>query len=482
MINIEATITNLYPSPNFFENPINFTSFTIQFAGMRDFTTGNVTKQILQFSGPLVLGSVFQNLYNIIDSIVVGNVLGKEALAAVGASFPVLWTLISLVVGIGSGASTVVSQYFGAKDNAKVLRTIDTIYIFFFGASIIVSIVGIALSEPILRLIRLPEEVIPEAKIYMNIYLAGMVLLFGFNGTTSILRGLGDSKTPLYFIIIAALLNTLLDLLFVVVFRWGVASVAIATVLAHGFAFFGAVWYLNRSHPVINFSFKNLQFDAGIFKSCVRIGLPTGFQQSFVAIGMMAIMGIVNGFGTAAIAAYTVALRIDSFAKMPSISFSSALSTFAGQNLGAFEEGRAKRGLLSTLFISGVYSVLVTVLIVLFGHWLMTLFIDDPEVVRIGQDYLVIVSSFYIVFSVMFSLMGMMRGAGATVVPMVTTVVALWVVRLPLSIWWSSEIGVNGIWWALPVSWAIGFIILLIYYFSGKWKKHVVVKKNTRKF
>ena len=445
---------------------------------MRDFTTGNVTKQILQFSGPLVLASIFQNLYNVIDSIVVGNVLGKEALAAVGASFPVLWTLISLIVGIGSGASTVVSQYFGAKDNKNVVKTIDTIYIFFFGASVLVSIIGIAFSESILRLIRLPEEIIPDAKLYMNIYLSGMVLLFGFNGTTSILRGLGDSKTPLYFIVIAALLNTLLDLLFVLVFKWGIASVAIATVMAHGFAFFGAIWYLNKTHPVINFSIKHLKFDREIFKSCARIGLPTGFQQSFVAIGMMAIMGIVNGFGTAAIAAYTVALRIDSFAKMPSITFSSALSTFVGQNLGAFEEKRAKKGLVSTLYISGGYSIFITILIVLLGHQLMTLFIDDPEVIKIGREYLVIVSSFYILFSVMFSLMGMMRGAGATFIPMVTTVVALWVVRLPISIWWSEKIGVTGIWWALPVSWAIGLCVLLVYYFSGKWKRHVIIKQK----
>ena len=312
----------------------------------------------------------------------------------------------------------------------------------------------------------------------MNIYLSGMVLLFGFNGTTSILRGLGDSKTPLVFTVIAAIINTLLDLLFVMVFKWGVASVAIATVIAHGFAFIGAIWYLNKTHPVINFSMKHLQFDWGIFKSCTKIGLPTGFQQSFVAIGMMAVMGIVNGFGTAAIAAYTIALRIDSFAKMPSIAFSSALSTFAGQNLGAFEEARAKQGLMSTLYISGAYSILVTILIVLFGRPLMTLFIDDPQVIKIGQDYLVIVSSFYVLFSIMFSLMGMMRGAGATIVPMMTTVFTLWIVRLPMSIWWSGKIGVTGIWWALPVSWGIGLVILLVYYSSGKWKRHVVVKKK----
>ncbi len=445
---------------------------------MKDFTSGNVPRQILQFSGPLVLGSVFQNLYNVVDSIVVGNVLGKEALAAVGASFPVLWTLISLVVGIGSGASTVVSQYFGAKDNKSVLKTIDTIYIFFFGASILVTIVGITLSEPIFRLLRLPEELIPDATLYMQIYLSGMFLLFGFNGTTSILRGLGDSQTPLVFIIIAAVLNTILDLLFVMVFKWGIASVAVATVLANGFAFAGGIWYLNRTHPIIKFSLKQIHFDKEIFKSCVRIGLPTGFQQSFVAIGMMAVMSIVNGFGTNAIAAYTAALRVDSFAKMPSIAFASALASFTGQNRGAFKDDRIKRGLYSTVVISGLYSIFITGLIILFGRGVMTLFTDDPDVIKIGQDYLIIVSSFYILFSLMFSIMGLLRGAGATLIPMVITIISLWVVRIPLSIFLSKKIGVNGIWWALPVSWVIGLLIIFIYYQTGKWHKKGVVKEG----
>jgi len=447
-------------------------------SGMKDFTTGHVTRQLLQFSGPLVLGSVFQNLYNVIDSIVVGNVLGKEALAAVGAAFPVLWTLISLVVGIASGASTVVSQYFGAGDHKNVLKTIDTIYLFFFGASILVTGTGIALSRPIFVLLQLPENILPDALTYMNLYLSGMILLFGFNSTISILRGLGDSKTPLYFMIVAALLNTALDLLFVVVFRWGIASVAVATVLAHGFVFLGGIWYLNHTHPLIRLSLRKIKFDYSIFRSCVRIGLPTGIQQSFVAVGMMAVMGVVNGFGTNAIAAYTAALRVDSFAKMPSMAFGSALATFAGQNLGAFNEKRAKAGLYSTLFISGAYSIFVTILIVLFGKGVMTFFTDDSAVISIGQQYLVIVSSFYLAFSLMFSFAGMMRGAGATLIPMIITIVSLWIVRLPLSVYLSEQTGVTGIWWALPVSWIVGFVLIMVYYLSGKWKNKVVVKKQ----
>ena len=204
---------------------------------MKDFTSGNVTRQILIFSWPMVLGSLVQNLYNVVDSVIVGRFLGKEALAAVGASFPVIFTLVSLVIGIGSGASTVVSQYFGAKDMKSVAKTIDTIFIFFFFASLIVSVTGITFSGGIFRLMGLPEELIPGAKSYMNVYLGGMFLLFGVNGIGSVLRGIGDSRTPLVIITAAAVLNTLLDLLFVLVFGWGIAAVAWATIISHGIAF-----------------------------------------------------------------------------------------------------------------------------------------------------------------------------------------------------------------------------------------------------
>jgi putative MATE family efflux protein len=426
----------------------------------------------------MVLGSLVQNLYNVIDSIIVGRFLGTEALAAVGASFPVIFTLISLVIGIGSGATTVVSQYFGARDMKNVAKTIDTIFIFFFLASLVVSVAGIASSESIFRLMRLPEEIIPDAKAYMNVYLAGMFLLFGVNGIGSVLRGIGDSRTPLIIITVAAILNTILDLVFVLVFGWGIAAVAFATILSHGIAFVGTVWYLNRTHPLIRFSILRMKFSRQIFKSCVRIGLPTGFQQSFVSLGMLAVMGIVTTFGTSAIAAYTAAIRIDSFAKMPAFAFSSALSGFTGQNIGANNPLRVKSGLKSTLVISAAYSILISLLIVLFGQWMMRLFTTDPEVIAIGQDYLVIVTSFYIFFSMMFTYTGLMRGAGATMVPMIVTLVMLWVIRVPLSVFLSSQMGVNGIWWALPVSWIIGFLATWLYYLSGKWKDKGVIREE----
>lgn len=445
---------------------------------MKNFTEGKEAKLILQFSVPLVLGNIFQNLYNIIDSIIVGQFLGKEALGAVGASFPIIFALISMVIGVGSGASTVVSQYFGAKKIDEVKRTIDTIFVFFLGASLIITFLGITFSRDIFILLRLPEDILPQAVTYLNTYLLGMFFFFGFSGISSILRGLGDAKTPMYFMIIATINNVLLDLLFVLVFKWGIQGVAYATIISEAGAFITAAYYLNKKHPIIHLSIRKYIFDMNIFRSCIRIGLPTGFQQSFVAFGMMAIISIVNGFGTNAVAAYTAAMRIDSFVKMPAITFSSALSSFVGQNLGAFQEKRAKTGLRATLTFSTIYCIFISILIIVFGKYIMGLFTDDPGVIEIGQDYLIIVSSFYLLFSVMFTFTGFLRGAGATLIPMISTFTALYIIRIPAAMFISSLIGVNGIWWAEPMGTFVGMMIILIYYRSGKWKGKVVVKRN----
>jgi putative MATE family efflux protein len=444
---------------------------------MKDFTVGNEARLILRFSAPLVMANIFQNLYNIVDSIIVGNVLGKEALAAVGASFPIIFTLISLIIGIGSGAATVVSQYFGARDILSVKRTIDSIFIVFFVSSVLVSVTGITLSEQIFRLLKLPDEVMPDALSYLNIYLSGMFFFFGFSGISSILRGLGDSKTPLYYMMIATVSNIVLDLLFIIVFRWGIEGAAIATVLSQAGAFATAIWHLNRKHEIINLSFRKYVFDRQIFNSCVRIGLPTGIQQSLIAIGMMAILSIVNRFGTNAVAAYSAAIRIDSFVKMPAIAFSSALSSFVGQNLGAFHEKRAISGLRATIVFSIIYCIAITLVIVFFGDTIMLFFTSDAQVIQIGEDYLIIVSLFYLLFSVMFSLTGFLRGAGDTFIPMIATLISLYIVRIPAATFLSNLIGVNGIWWSEPAGWFIGLAIMVVYFRTGRWRGKVVVKK-----
>jgi putative MATE family efflux protein len=442
---------------------------------MRDLTTGKESSQIFKFALPMLVGNLFQQFYNIVDSIIVGNFINKEALAAVGASFPVIFTLISFVIGIGSGATIVISQYFGAKKYDDVIKTIDTILIFMFFVSILISIIGLTFAEDIFRLLLLPENLIPQAVEYFQIYISGSFVFFGFYTTSSILRGLGDSKTPLYFIIVATIFNVLLDLLFIVVFEWGISGAALATVISQGGAFITAIIYLNRTHELINFSIKNLTFDREIFRKSLKIGLPTSFQQSFVALGMTALMGIVNQFGTNVIAAYSVAMRLNSLATLPAMNFGSALSMFVGQNLGADKLERVKSGYTSTIFMSVAISIIVSLLMVFFGQYFMQLFTNDEDVIAIGAEYLTIVGSFYAVFAIMFSTMGVLRGAGSTIIPMIASLLALWAVRLPIAYFLSDQIGYTGIWWANPIGWFIGLVIVVSYYLSGRWKTRGIV-------
>ncbi len=445
---------------------------------MKDLTTGSEQSQIFRFAMPMLVGNLFQQFYNIVDSIIVGNFINKEALAAVGASFPVIFTLISFVIGIGSGATIVISQYFGAKEYNQVTRAIDTIFIFMFVVSILVTILGLLFGEEVFKLLQLPEHLMPQAMEYFTVYISGAFLFFGFHTTSSILRGLGDSKTPVYFLAIATVFNVLFDLLFIVVFEWGIAGAAWATIISQGGAFITAIFYLNKTHQLIQFSFRNLVFDKEIFKKSLKIGLPTSIQQSFIAIGMTALMGIVNKFGTNVIAAYSVGIRINSLATLPAMNFGSALSMFVGQNLGAGKVERVRKGFISTVAMSAVISIAVSALVILFGHGLMDLFTDDTAVIDIGAEYLLIVGSFYILFSVMFSTMGVLRGAGATIIPMISSIISLWAVRLPLAWWLSGEMGYQGIWWANPIGWIIGLLIVYFYYLSGKWKSFSVVDRN----
>lgn len=427
----------------------------------------------------MLIGNVFQQMYNIVDSIIVGRYLGKQALAAVGASFPLIFMLISFVVGVAMGTTIIVSQYFGARDMKMVKRSIETMYVFLFFASIFVTILGITLSGPIFRLINLPEDVMPQAITYFNVYLVGTIFFFGFNGISSVLRGLGDSKTPLYFLVISTVMNAILVWLFVAVFKWGVAGSAWATVIAQAGAFFTGVIYLNKTHEIVKLNSLKLVFDRAIFRKSLMIGLPTGLQQTFVSMGMLAVTRIVNGFGTDVIAAYSAAGRLDSLAGMPAMNFGAALSTFVGQNLGANKPDRVKQGLKATFMMSGVLALVTSLFVIVFRNQLMHLFTDDAAVIAIGAEYLVIVSSFYIFFSTMFVIGGVMRGAGDTIVPMFITLFALWAIRIPAAWIMSEYFGVDGIWWSIPVAWFIGMTLSYLYYLKGNWKTKVVVKPGS---
>ncbi|MBI4350818.1 MAG: MATE family efflux transporter [Elusimicrobia bacterium] len=443
---------------------------------MKDLTAGGEGRLIWSFTLPMLIGNVFQQSYNVVDSVIVGRAIGKSALAAVGASFPILFLLVSLLMGVTLGFSILISQFYGARDMARVRRTIDTAYLFLFFSSLLTTALGLAFSGRILALLNTPAEIFPEALTYLRITFAGLVFIFSYTTLSSILRGLGDSRTPLYFLVFSSLLNIVLVLLFVTGLRWGIAGSAWATVLAQAFSLLLAARYLNKTHPVLKFRVKGLEFDGTIFRQSLVIGLPSGVQQMLVAGGMMALTRLVNGFGTDAVAAFTAAGRVDTFAVMPAMSLSIAISTFVGQNIGAGKMERVKRGLKMSLYISGAASLLTTLLIVVFGWHLISMFNSDPAVVSIGSRYLLIVGGFYIVFSSMFVINGALRGAGDAFFPMLVTVLALWGIRVPVSTYLSGRMGTDGIWWGVPAAWIAGLGLSWAYYNTGRWKTRSAVK------
>jgi len=445
---------------------------------MRDLTQGSEAKTVFLFAAPMLIGNVFQQLYNVVDSIVVGQFVGKTALAAVGASFPINFLLVSLITGVTLGSGIMVAQFTGARDMEKVRRIVSTTYIYLFFAALAVTVLGLVTARPILRLLATPADVLDQATVYLHIIFSGMLFQFGYNAVSAVLRGLGDSKTPLYFLIAATLTNVVLDLLFVAVFHWGVAGAAWATIISQAIAFVPCLLYLQRSKiDVLRLDLKRLAFDRELFGHSLRIGLPSGAQQTLVALGFMALNRIVNGFGTDVAAGYTAAGRLDSFAGMPAMNFSMALSTFVGQNLGAGKPDRARRGFLYTLAMSGGFAILVSLAMVFFKVPLMRIFTTDPRVVSIGADYLVIVGSFYILFSTMFITGAVPRGAGDTLIPMFVTIFSLWLIRIPLAALLSSFLGTNGIWWAIPIAWGCGCAANTAYYLSGRWKSRILVKR-----
>jgi len=445
---------------------------------MKDLTQGGETRTIIAFALPMLIGNVFQQFYNMVDSVVVGNFVGTTALAAVGTAFPVIFLMISLVMGLTMGTMVLVSQYFGAKDEARVRATVDTGYITLFWMGLVMSIVGVLTTDALLTLLKVPADVFPEASAYLRIIFSGLLAMFGYNAISAVLRGLGDSKTPLYLLMAASLLNIVLDLLFVVAFGWGVPGVAWATVVSQGASFLGGLIWVNKKNRLVSLDVRHLVFDRQIFKHSLRIGLPSGIQQTMVSLGMMALTRIVNGHGTATIAAFSAASRLDSFASMPAMNLSQAISTFTGQNMGAGKTERVKRGHLSAVIIGGAISIAVGAAVIIFGKPLMGMFTRDAEVMAIGARYLTIVGATYLLFSTMFINNGVMRGAGDAFIPMINTILALWVVRIPCAILFSVYLGMgaDGIWWSVPAGWLMGATFSTWYYLGGRWKRKAVIK------
>ena len=439
--------------------------------GNTDLTEGKVWKVIVRFALPLLVGNLLQQFYNITDSIIVGQFLGKEALAAVSASFFIYYFIISLVIGVGSGTTVVISQLFGAKQYQKVQLAFSSFFIFMLVGAIILSIAGIIFAEPVFRLTNTPEEVIPQAVAYFRIYIGGTFLFVTFNSIISILRGVGESVRPMLFILITTVLNIAFDLLFILVFKWGIEGAARATVVSQGIGMCIALAYVNNTHPLLSIKKQDMLFDWKLFKESLKIGLPTSVQQCAIALGLIALLGIVNSFGTNTLTAYGAAGKIDTIITQAILTLSGALAAFCGQNIGAGRLDRVKKGVQFTMYTNIALGLLTFAAVYLFGNEMMRIFTKDIDVVAIGKEYLLIIGGFFIVHGALNVYNGALRGAGDTLFPMITSLVCLWLIRIPLAYYLSSWLGRNGIWWAIGISITIGLIVTFVYYKIGFWKR-----------
>ena len=439
--------------------------------GNTDLTEGKVWKVIVRFALPLLVGNLLQQFYNITDSIIVGQFLGKEALAAVSASFFIYYFIISLVIGVGSGTTVVISQLFGAKQYQKVQLAFSSFFIFMLVGGIILSIAGIIFAEPVFRLTNTPEEVIPQAVAYFRIYIGGTFLFVTFNSIISILRGVGESVRPMLFILITTVLNIAFDLLFILVFKWGIEGAARATVVSQGIGMCIALAYVNNTHPLLSIKKQDMLFDWKLFKESLKIGLPTSVQQCAIALGLIALLGIVNSFGTNTLTAYGAAGKIDTIITQAILTLSGALAAFCGQNIGAGRLDRVKKGVQFTMYTNIALGLLTFAAVYLFGNEMMRIFTKDIDVVAIGKEYLLIIGGFFIVHGALNVYNGALRGAGDTLFPMITSLVCLWLIRIPLASYLSSWLGRNGIWWAIGISITIGLIVTFVYYKIGFWKR-----------
>ena len=439
--------------------------------GNTDLTEGKVWKVIVRFALPLLVGNLLQQFYNITDSIIVGQFLGKEALAAVSASFFIYYFIISLVIGVGSGTTVVISQLFGAKQYQKVQLAFSSFFIFMLVGGIILSIAGIIFAEPVFRLTNTPEEVIPQAVAYFRIYIGGTFLFVTFNSIISILRGVGESVRPMLFILITTVLNIAFDLLFILVFKWGIEGAARATVVSQGIGMCIALAYVNNTHPLLSIKKQDMLFDWKLFKESLKIGLPTSVQQCAIALGLIALLGIVNSFGTNTLTAYGAAGKIDTIITQAILTLSGALAAFCGQNIGAGRLDRVKKGVWFTMYTNIALGLLTFAAVYLFGNEMMRIFTKDIDVVAIGKEYLLIIGGFFIVHGALNVYNGALRGAGDTLFPMITSLICLWLIRIPLAYYLSSWLGRNGIWWAIGISITIGLIVTFVYYKMGFWKR-----------
>lgn len=447
-----------------------------------DMTQGKPWKGILAFSIPMLIGNIAQQLYSTVDSIVVGQYVGDGALAAVGTSFPILNILLSLFIGISAGATVMASQYFGANLKDKISGTVGTCITLAAICSIILMFIAPPFIRPLLEILNTPQDIIDDSAAYLTISMLGIAGVAYYNILSGILRGLGDAIYPLVSLVVATVINIVLDILFVAKFNMGVAGVAYATIIAQSASSILCLVRLVNMKNVFKLSFKDLKPKKVYVATVTKLGLPTGLTQAIMSSAMIVVQALTNSFGTLFIAANIIIMRVDGFAMMPNFSFGTAMTTYAGQNVGAKKLDRVTLGAKQGTLIAVATSTVITIAILLFGKTLMRAFTKTPELVDMSYYLMCILAAGYIAMAVTQSLSGIMRGAGDTLTPMWISLITTIVMRIPLAYGISyltrtPELP-NGMKECIQISllatWIFGAILTSIFYARGKWKNKAI--------
>lgn len=442
-------------------------------------TEGTIWKKILSFAFPLFLGNVFQQLYNMADSLIVGNFINSDALAAVSSSGSVIFLLVGFFGGISVGAGVVIARYFGAREADKVERSVHTAVAFGISAGILLTVLGVLLTPRILILMGTPADVLPNSILYFRIYFCGSLAFVLYNIFVGILQATGDSRHPLMYLIISSVTNIVLDLLFVAVLRLGVGSAAAATIISQFISASLCFYRLTHIDAEYRIKIRNIRFDLYMLKQIIRNGIPTGVQNSVIAFANIVVQSNINAFGKMAVAGCGSYSKIEGFGFLPITCFSMALTTFISQNLGARQYDRAKNGARFGILCSVITAEIIGILIYIFAPMLISAFNSEPEVVAFGVIQARTVTLFYCLLSYSHCLAGIFRGSGRSTVPMIVMLICWCVIRVTyITIIVRYIPKINVIFWAYPLTWFLSSVIFTIFFFKSDWI-HTYEKKKT---
>lgn len=430
-------------------------------------TQGGITGTLLRFTLPMMAGALLQQCYNIADTLIVGQFVGPEALAAVGSAYTLMVFLCSILLGLSLGSSTVFSQQYGRGSLSALRHSTWVSFVLILAITVVLNVAAFLALDPILRFLQVPAEVYPLMRDYLRIIFWGILFTFIYNFYAALLRAVGDSVTPLWFLSLSVVLNIGLDLFFILSLDWGIEGAAAATVIAQGAAALGIVIYTYRKRPELKIRRNEIYLDRATLKEITEFSTLTCVQQSVMNLGILMVQGLVNSFGTVVMAAFAAAVKIDAFAYMPVQEFGNAFSTFVAQNFGARKRQRIRRGIRQALLITCLFSLAVSLLIFLFAEPLMLIFVkpDEVEILRIGAQYLRIEGTFYALIGILFLLYGYYRSVRMPGMSVILTVLSLGT-RVALSYILASlpAVGVTGIWWSIPIGWFIADLVGIVYY------------------